>query len=629
MVVPPKKQRDLLTLDFETYYSDDYSLSKMTAIEYVYDPRFELILFSVKRNDEPTVWFTGTWEESIVFLSQYNIEECVVAGHNMSEFDCLILWKMGFIPWRYICTLQCARYLGVSDVAGGSLAALCKHFGLKDKGNEIVMAKGKRLADFSPDELRAYGGYCVGDTERCYELLQIFMPQIPAVEWVIMDITTKMLARPRLVLDVPRLEAYIGTLANRQEEILAACGVTKEDLGSNEKFADVLRGLGIDPPMKVSKTTGKQAYAFAKSDPDMMAMLESEDEYLAAVVAARINVKSTIEATRSQRFIDVAKMMGGLIPMPQRYGGAVTMRPTGGMKMNVLNMSARRREPVLKKSLMAPEGYVVFAGDSGQIEARLNAWNAGQDDLIEAFRQGRDVYREFASEGVYHCPLEEITAQQRQVGKTGILSLGYLTGAKRFREMVRVDTGGTIVLALEEAKQVVDGYRSRYQHIKTFWDVARVVLMGLVNGDSFKFGRDEWIVSNAAEKSITLPSGRKYYFPNLRQISVKKDGQDQMAMVYDRKQGRGTRMVFIHPGLLTAMLIQGMARDLLLWQGARIARRFPVVQQVYDEHVWIAPAEVKEEALEYGRECMTSRPGWLGNIPLKVDLGSAATYGDC
>jgi hypothetical protein len=622
------KKRDLLTLDFESFFSDEYSLSKMTAIEYVYDDRFELILFSIKRNDEPTVWFTGTWEESIVFLAQHKIEECVVAGHNMSEFDCLILWKMGFVPYRYICTLQCARYVGTADVSGGSLAALCAHFGLPPKGNEVVMAKGKRRADFSPAELQAYGNYCVGDTDRSHDLLMIFFPQIPQVEWIIMDITTKMLARPLLVLDRPRLEAYIDTLANRQEEILSEVGVSREDLASNDKFANVLRGLGIDPPMKVSKTTGKAAFAFAKSDPDMQAMLESDDEYVSAIVAARINVKSTIEATRSQRFVDVARRMGGLIPIPQRYGGTVTMRPTGIMKMNVLNLSARRREPVLKKSLVAPDGYVVIAGDSGQIEARMGAYHAGQDDLVQAFREGRDVYREFASEGVYHCPLAEITQQQRQVGKTGILSLGYMTGAKRFREMVRVDAG--ILLDLDEAKSVVDGYRARYSHIKTAWDVCKVVLVGLINGDSFKFGRDEWIVSNGAEKSITLPSGRKYYFHNLRNITIKKDGQDQQAMVYDRKQGRANRMVFIHPGQLTAMLVSGMSRDLLLWQGAKIARRFPIVQQVYDEHVWIAPKEMAEEALEYGKECMLSAPSWLGSgLPLKVDIGSAATYGDC
>lgn len=624
----PKKKRDLLTVDFETYYDDEYSLSKMTALEYVYDERFEIILVSVKRNNGRTVRFSGTREETIEFLAGFNIEESIVAGHNMSEFDAIILWWLGFVPFRYVCTLQCARFLGVADVAGGSLAALCKHFGLKDKGTEVILAKGKRRADFTPEELERYGIYCDGDVERCYELLEIFVPQIPSIEWVIMDITTKMLARPLLVLDKPRLEKYVETLANRQEEILAEVGVTKEELASNDKFAAVLRGLGVDPPMKLSKTTKKMTFAFAKSDPDMQAMLESEDEYLAAIVAARINVKSTIEATRSQRFLDTAERMGGVIPIPQRYGGAVTMRPTGIMKMNVLNLSARKREPVLKKSFMAPDGYVVVAGDSGQIEARLNAWNAGQDDLIEAFRQGRDVYREFASEGVYHCALDLITAQQRQVGKTGILSLGYMTGAARFKEMVRVDAG--IKLSLEESKGVVDGYRNRYQHIKTFWDVCKVVLVGMLNGESFKFGRDEWIVSNAAEKSITLPSGRKYWFTNLRMVTIKKDGQDQQVMVYDRRQGRTTRMVFIHPGQLTAMLIQGMARDLLLWQGAMIARRYPIVQQVYDEHVWIAPAEEKEEALAYGRECMTMAPPWLGNlVPLKVDIGAAANYGDC
>jgi hypothetical protein len=613
------KVRDLLTVDFETYYSDEYSLSKMTAIEYVYDPRFEVIMVSVKVNDKKTVWFSGTWEETIAWLKQFNINECVVAGHNMSEFDALILGKMGFVPFRYICTLQCARYLGVSDVAGGSLAALCKHFG---------QAKGLRRKDFRYDHLLEYAIYCCGDTDRCYELLQIFVPQIPAVEFVIMDITTKMLARPLLVLDRPRLEKYIETLANRQEELLAEAGIAKAELSSNEKFADVLRGLGVTVPMKISKTTKKQTYAFAKTDPEMQAMLEDDDEMVAAIVAARINVKSTIEETRSQRFLQVAAMMGGKVPIPQRYAGAVTCRPTGIMSMNVLNLSARKREPVLKKSLTAPAGHVVVGGDSGQIEARLTAWNAGQDDLIQAFREGRDVYREFSANDVYHCELVSVTDQQRQVGKTGILSLGFMSGAKTFQNMLRVQTG--IKLELDEAKNVVNAYRNRYSFISNFWNVCKVVLTGMLNGESYKFGRDDWIVSNAAEKSITLPSGRKYYFNNLRIIKIKDlEGEEREAIVYDRKQGRSTRLVFIHPGLLTAMLIQGMARDLLLWQGAMIARKYPIVQQVYDEHVWIAPQDAAEDAIAYGKEMMTKHAPWLGSgMPLKVDIGAGPSYGE-
>lgn len=632
MKLPPK-QRDLLTLDFESYYADDFSLSKMTAIEYVNDPRFQLILFSVKRNNEPTVWFTGTWEESIVFLSKYKIEESIVAGHNMSEFDSLILWKMGFVPYRYICTLQLARFHGLQDAAGGSLAALCKYFGLKDKGDEVVHAKNKRLEDFTDEQLQRYGEYCVNDTDRTYELLQIMIERgVPAVEWVIMDIKTKFAARPRLVLDRPLLERYAETLANRQEEILADLNLTPAELSSNDKFADVLRGMGIEPPRKESKTTaGKMIYAFAKSDTGMQELLNSDDEEVAAVAAARLNVKSTIEASRTERFLSTGAMMGGLMPMPQRAYGAHTGRGSGTMKLNMLNLSARKREPVLKKALLAPEGYLVISGDSSQIELRGNAYSAGQDDLLQNFREGRDTYREFAATELFHKPLEEIAkdSPERQIAKSAVLGAGFMMGAKRFKEYVRIETG--MIISLEEAQRVIATYRARYSKIADSWNVAKVVIMGLVHGESYSFGRDGWLTSNHVDKTIKLPSGRFLRYPGIRieRLPNPNTGELQDTVVYDRKMGRGgVRKVFLHPGLLVENYIQAIARDVVMWQMAKISQRYEVVTSTYDENVFIAPESEREEALAYGKACMLQGPKWLGDMPLGCEIGAGKSYGE-
>ena len=533
--------RDLLTMDFETHYSVDYSLSKMTAIEYVYDPRFEVILVSVKKNDEPTVWFSGSWEETVQWLSQYNINESLVCMHNGSEFDCLILGKMGFVPFRYICTLALARLKGLQDAAGGSLAALCKHFNLPPKGDEVVHAIGLRRADFSPEQLARYGAYCCNDTDRCYDLLCIMMPGVPAIEWVIMDILIKFLARPRLQLDRPLLEAYAEQLANRQEEILNELGVTKEELSSSAKFAELLQGAGIEPPMKPSPTQPERLiYAFAKGDAAMVELLAHDDEVVASLAAARLNVKSTIEATRTKRFLDTHALMG-VMPMPQRYHGAHTGRGTGTMLLNMLNLSSRRRKPVLKQALLAPDGYVVVEGDSSQIEARTNSWNAEQDDLIRvwdnersemlflltmgasaeefaALKRKYDVYRDFAADWIYHIPRDQVTPEMRMVAKSAVLGCGYMMGVERFREYVRIETG--LHLDIGQAQAVIYAYRTRMNRIAGFWDVCKTVLAGMVHGEEFNFGRNGWLKSDPHDKTIRLPSGRFLFYRGLHVIAA-------------------------------------------------------------------------------------------------------------
>jgi DNA polymerase len=620
----------ILTIDFETYYDDEYSLSRMSAIEYVFDPRFEIIGVGIKRDDYLAQWYSfASEQEYAACLTDAGISQLAAAGHNMSEFDALIIWRLGLVPKQYICTLQLARLRGLSDLAGGSLAALCTHFGLPPKGDEVIYAKGKRRIDFDAAGLARYGAYCLNDVDRCYDLLMRMAEGVPPIEWRIMDLLTKCLARPRLVLDEDLLTQYAARLESEGETRLAALGVKSEDLSSSDRFAELLRGLGVDPPTKPSPThPEKLIYAFAKSDQGMKELLEHDDEDVAALAAARLGVKSTIELTRTHRFLDTAKRMGGLMPMPQRYHGAHTGRGTGTMSMNVLNLSARKREPVLKKALRAPPGYVVVAGDSGQIEARLNAWNAGQDDLIAAFAAGRDVYREFAAESIYHVDLDAVDARQRQVAKSAVLGCGFMMGAARFREYVRIEAG--LMLTTEEAQQVITAYRARYPFIANFWKVAKLVLQGMVTGQSFHFGRGDWLQSDADEKTVRLPSGRFLRYPGLHVEMVKRPGSDesQAAFVYERKQRRATRRVFVHPGLFTENLIQAIARDVVMWQKVKIAQRYEVVTSTYDEIAFIAPERDREEAVDFGRKAMLTAPEWLGAMPLKCDIGAGASYGE-
>ena len=189
-------------------------------------------------------------------------------------------------------------------------------------------------------------------------------------------------------LDLGLLEQHLIETRDRKDALLEAAGVTKEELMSNPKFAEVLRSLGVTPPTKISLTTGKEALAFAKTDEGFLALAEHDNEQVQALVAARLGTKSTLEETRTQRFIDISKR--GLLPVPVRYYAAHTGRWGGDDKINLQNLPSRGANgKKLKNSIISPAGHTLIDADSAQIEARVLAWLAEQDDLTEAFANNR------------------------------------------------------------------------------------------------------------------------------------------------------------------------------------------------------------------------------------------------
>ncbi|WP_286296502.1 DNA polymerase [Polynucleobacter sp. TUM22923] len=103
---------------------------------------------------------------------------------------------------------------------------------------------------------------------------------------------------------------------------------------------------------------------------------------------------------------------------------AHTGRWGGADKINLQNLPSRGANGgKLKKAIMAPKGYLMIDADSAQIEARVLAWLAGQDDLTEAFKNGQDIYSIMAS-AIYGKEVSEITKEERFVGKTTILGAG-------------------------------------------------------------------------------------------------------------------------------------------------------------------------------------------------------------
>lgn len=313
----------ILTLDFETFYDTDYSLTKLTNEEYIRDPRFEIIGVGIKVGTGKSKFISGTREDLTLALLAEDITNCAVCAHN-SNFDLAILnWILGIRPKFILDTLSMARGLHGASV-GNSLAKLAEHYKVGQKGNEVINAKGKRLKDFTPQQLHDYGAYCKNDVDLTYELFLKMAPHYNMQELRIIDLTVRMFTEPVLRVDRPLLEQHLIDVKQRKQDLLTACGVDKKDLMSNDKFAGLLRAMGVEPPTKISKTTGKEAYAFAKTDEGFKALLEHDDERVQILAAARVGNKSTLEEKRTERFIGISKR--GLIPVPLQYCGAHTSR---------------------------------------------------------------------------------------------------------------------------------------------------------------------------------------------------------------------------------------------------------------------------------------------------------------
>lgn len=606
---------DLITVDFETFYSQDFSLSKLTTEEYVRDPQFEVIGLGVKVNDGETEWASGTPEQMERYLKKFDWESSAVLAHNTMFDGAILSWCFGIRPKLWLDTLCMGRALHGVEV-GGSLKALAERYGIGEKGTEVLNAKGKRREDFTPDELGRYGDYCVNDVDLTYKLFKLMGKGFPKTELKLIDLTLRMFIEPTLDLDLGLLEQHLMEVKQRKDELLASVGVDKKELMSNPKFAELLRALSVEPPMKTSPTTGKQTYAFAKSDEEFKALQEHEDDRVQALVTARLGTKSTLEETRTQRFIDIAKR--GLLPVPVRYYAAHTGRWGGDDKINMQNLPSRGpNAKKLKSSIIAPPGHLLIDADSAQIEARVLAWLAEQDELVTAFFNKEDVYKIMAS-SIYGKAVDEIDKDERFVGKTTILGAGYGMGAVKFQAQLK--TFG-YDMDLDECRRVIQVYRETNWRISQFWKEAQGALEGLQRGESSELGVNGLLKFRGEESAIELPSGLLMRYDELDF----EQGDKGPEYSYKTRRGR-TR---IYGGKVTENVCQGVARCIIGEQMLRISKRYRVVLTVHDSIVCCVPEREVDEAQAYVEACMRWVPDWAKGLPIDCESGTGTSYGEC
>lgn len=621
----------LITLDFETYYTDKgLGFKTQTTEEYIRDPAFEVIGLAVQVDDGEPVWFSGTHDEIRVWLRQFPWKESMVLAHNTLFDGAILSWIFNIKPMGWFDTLSMARALHGVD-AGGSLAKLADRYKVGVKGDEVVNAINKRRLDFAPDELERYGKYCCNDVRLCYDLFMIMVNGFPESELRLIDMTLQMFTNPMLYLDEAVLQERIDDLAKERSELLGSlmeklqCETeeqVREKLSSNNKFADVLRSFNIAVPMKHSEKQNKDIPALAKKDEGFIALTEHDDPFIQHLCSVRLGTKSTLEVKRIERFINIGRRNKGALPVPLKYYGAHTGRWSGVDKVNFQNLPSRdKKKKALKNAIIPPEGYMVGNSDSSQIEARMTVWLAGQEEVVQQFANGEDVYSLFATD-VYGRPVSKADPVERFVGKTCILGLGYGTGGPKLRHTLATSQPVSVQIDEDEAKRIVGVYREKNHKVVDLWGEADQMLETMMSENITKplsFGLHSCVFYDS--EGIILPNGLRIRYPNLRREW--EDGKSRI--VYDSRKGP----VSIWGGSVVENVVQALARIVVGEQMIKINEHYRVVLTVHDAAVVVVPDDEVDEATKLITGFMSQAPDWAVGLPVACECNFGGSYGDC
>jgi DNA polymerase I-like protein with 3'-5' exonuclease and polymerase domains len=643
----------ILVVDFETRWdSKEYTLSKITTEEYVRDPRFKAFGLGVKfHGEEGSLWIPHA--KIPKFLARIDWSQTALLAHN-AQFDVAILsWVYGVKPAFIYDSLSMARALRGVEV-GNSLAKLADEFRLPAKGKAVHNTNG--LQELTPEIEQELADYCLHDVFLCEEIFNRLAVDYPESEMRLIDMTLRMFTEPVLELDKEMLSEAIGDEKEKREGLLAKLEIEEAALASNEQFAQVLLAIGVEPPRKISKTTGKEAYAFAKNDALFQALLNSDNEEVSLLCEARLKVKSTLERTRAQRFLDIAGR--GTLPVPLNYYGAHTGRWSAS-KGSSLNLQNLKRGSFLRKSICAPDGYKLVVADLSQIEPRVLAYLADYKELLHIFASGQDAYAAFGAQ-MFGIPdlSKETHPDLRQSAKSALLGCGYGMGWASFAAQLltgflgapptRYDKAFAKVLGVTAndihdfinyeknlenmaniprtctepellvhcvcAKKIIDKYRAAAGDVQALWTLCNELIgVSLHNGREYKYK-----CLTFDKGRIMLPSGLSLRYPQLHQHVVNNKAQ----WVY------GEHGKKLYGGKLVENIVQAVARCVMTDGMLRIQERYRCVLTVHDEAVVLVPEQEAEEAEPWVLAQMTADPWYMPGIPLDAETGSAVRYGE-
>lgn len=648
--------------DYESFWSVTHSLSKMNPIEYVMHPETEIQSLSIAFDNWPVDVFFG--EERIRHvLSKIDWSDTMMVAHNGSGFDHMITrWRLGIKPAAWGCTLAMARpFYGLT--CGVSLKKVAEAMGVGVKGSlEATNTKGKKLKDFTPEELAAMTVYNRQDTELCRKVFLGLAPRLGTKELKLIDMSVQMTVEPAFQADVPLLKDALTKEIDRKNlallDLSRICGVYQPGMSADQaaaamkpivmsqpQFAGLLDQFGAPIPMKESKTAldedgnPKMIPALAKTDQGLEDLLEYQDpggderkSYAVQTAAAtRLEVKSTQLETRLATFINVAKQCNGRLPMPVNYGGAfVSWRFSGAMKMNCQNMPrVNPKEPkpgdALRQSLVAPEGKAIVVVDSSNIELRVAHGLAGQEDTLEKLKAKEDLYCWFASY-LFGRVITDQDKAERFIGKVAMLSLQYGASWRSFQNMARILSGGKTLISDDECKRIVKLWRSMFKCIADYdtgiWKKCDNAIVAMAAGSHVEI--DVLGLCTTDFERINTPDNHWLQYPVLCRTMKIQSGKPKDAWVY----GEGRNKRGLYGSHMYENICQHIARLVVMEQTLKLHKLFPVALSCHDEAAMVVDDDRADECKEVALKIFSTAPKWWPDLPLGAAADIAYTYAD-
>lgn len=606
----------IVGLDWETFWSSDFTLKKFPTTEYVYDERFKAHMCSVQWHSETKAHVLSA-DELKYWARHVNWKRTGMLAHH-THFDGLIASRhFNIVPAMYFDTLSMARPI-MPITTGNSLFALCRAFGRESKKRGNILQETKGVRDLSPQQYKKMALYAGDDIADCWFLFRKFLPYLSDEELRVIDATVRMYCVPRVLIDQKKVQALHDTEVREKAEALAALNkafkrrdITAKTLRSASSFAALLRDAGCEPPKKLNKKE-QVTLAFAKSDLAFKALLGHRNKTVQQLVRARLRLSSSILEKRALRM--ARRAVYGPQPVYLNYCGALTHRWSGSDKMNWQNFN---RGSDLRSAIHAPPGYKLIVADSAQIEARLNACFCGQYDKVEQFRNGEDVYAHTATKVYGRTITKDNAPQERFVGKVCDLSLGYQSGIARFAHTLRVGSMGPAVdMTDDQVREVHAGWRRANYAIVANWKATMTKV------------KQAFVCKTVVEDGCVSYEGRGrhgyMHLPNgmsIRYAELEIDDQGGISYL-NKVKGATQKRVRLYGGLLVENRTQALSRVLLASWIVRALDACPYMQLVmttHDEVVFVVPNARAQTAHKTVRQIMTVPPSWMPDLPLGVD----------
>lgn len=629
----------MIWLDFETRSECD--LKSMGVYNYARHPTTEVLCMSYAYNDEPV----QTWRPGEPF-PRLNGQ---IRAHN-AAFERLIFWHVldKQIPLeQFYCTASQAR----ANCAPGSLEDVARFAGTsmrKDhRGNYLV--RKLCIPPFSNDVrlLQELVEYCEQDV-RTMRAASKAMRELTDEELADYHINERINDRGVLV-DIFLCQAAVRFAADELQEIERIVReVTKGEITSvrspkmREWVKDrvgpqALKLMERDDKYSIDKTARANLLAMDDPEevpPEVADVIQCADDLWASSVAKfkRLNDLAGDDHRVRGAFVFAG---GSATGRASSYGAQVhnftrvcaedpeAVRHAMVRGHKIVPKFGKRVTDVLKGMLrpaMIPaKGHQFIVADWASIEARVTPWlsNNGQDKL-ELFKTGQDVYK-FNASRTFGCAIEDVTKDQRQVGKVQELACGFAGGVGAFAAMGRVYG---INMPEDEARRMVNAWRLANKWSVPFWNEIELAYTRALGrqGEIFSAGKIKYLF-RGEHLWYALPSGRVLCYPYAR---FEDDGSITYAKASwkpaaDAKEWPRARL---WRGLACENVTQAVANDLLRYSLRNLNN---VVLHVHDEIV--VESDEPEIAREAMVRVMTTPPEWAVDLPLAVEANIMGRYG--